>query len=833
MRLWLDRLLQDLRYAARGLARNPGFALVIIVSLSLGIGANSALFSVLDAVLLRPMPVSHPEQLFALDLTASRFRAPQRFSYPNFERMRAVAPSGIAAMSRIARMRGRIDATNGGTTDPETIRVQLVSGEYFRVLGIAPALGRVLAPGDNERIGEHPVAVISHDFFERRFGSARHVLGRGLTLNGAHFTIVGVAAPGYHGLWLESPTDIWIPLMMQSATHYAQNFSSTDSDNPDKPWPPQENIRWLDVVVRTRHDAAAIDTLFRQWLAVRAEKIGNPETRRLFLAQRVILNPVERGFSNLRGRFRSPLFALAGMVALVLLIACFNTANLMLARASSRTREIAVRLSVGAGRGRLIRQLLTESFLLAGIAALAGLAIAHLASQLLVRATLGISEGPPPFTTGVNVRVLAFTLGLSVLTAVLFGLLPAIRATRVDLEAALRAGSRSIYGARLNSQKLLVSAQIALTFVLVVAAAWFTASLRYLARLNLGYDQDHVITVGIDPQSAGYPETQLPALHRRLVESVEALPSVESAVVAMCGLAAGCVSNSSVDIPGYQPAPGEEARLQWNIVGLNYFSTVGMRLLSGRDFTERDNGQTPVAILNEAAVRRYFSARDPIGRRFGWGKAQAEIVGVVADARVNNAREAAPPMFFSPLAESTIYGGSLEVRVIGDPAARMREIREAVMNVDRNLPIDSIRTIRQQVSGDLRQDRVITWLAAIFGALALALACFGIYGAMSYVVTRRTGEMGIRKALGASPPRVFAMVLSESLMLLALGLLAGAPLLFASARLAATVVLGVDLRDPLIVCAAALAVAIAAAFAAYLPARRAALLDPVAALRAE
>jgi putative ABC transport system permease protein len=418
---------------------------------------------------------------------------------------------------------------------------------------------------------------------------------------------------------------------------------------------------------------------------------------------------------------------------------------------------------------------------------------------------------------------------------VLFGLFPAVRATRVDLEAALRASARGLFGgARFNFQKLLVAAQIALTFVLVVGAAWFTASLRYLTRLSLGYDQDHVVTAWINPQSAGYPEAQLPALHRRLVESVEAIPGVESAAVAMCGLASGCRSTSGVDIPGYQAAPGENVQLQWNVVGVNYFPTVGMRLLAGRDFTERDTAKSAsVAIVNEAAVRRYFSNRNPIGQRFGWGKSQLEIVGIVADARVNSAREAAPPMAFYSLAQSTVYGGALEVRVVGDPPTRIREIREAVMNVDRNLPVDSIHTVRTQVDGNFRQDRVITWLAAIFGALALSLACFGIYGAMSYAVTRRTGEMGIRMALGASPPRVFAMVLSESIALLAIGLVAGAPLLFAAARLIASVVLGVDLRDPLIVCGSALVVALAAALAAYLPARRASSLDPVAALRSE
>jgi predicted permease len=748
-----------------------------------------------------------------------------------FERMRAVAPHGIAAMTRPTLMHARL----GGESEQENDQVQLVSGEYFALLGVKPALGRLLAPEDNVKIGEHPVAVISHSFFERRFGSSPEALGRGLTLDGAHFTIIGVAPSAFHGVWLESPTDIWIPLMMQAATHYAKNFSSNNADD-DKPWPNQEGIRWVDILARTGRDAAALDTVFRRYLAPQAEHIGDAETRRLFLAQRVVLEPVGRGFSNLRGRFAAPLYALQAMVALVLLIACANTANLMLARGSSRQREIAVRLSIGASRPRLIRQLLTESFLLVTLAAAAGLALAQIGSQLLVRSALGVTEGPAPFTTGIDARVLAFTLSLSIVTALLFGLAPALRATRVDLDASLKAGARGVYvGARISPQKLLVMAQISLTFVLVVGAAWFASSLRYLAHLNLGYDADHIVTVWINPQAAGYLQDQLPALHHRLVEGVESLPAVRSAAVAMCGLASGCQWISGITIQGYQPAPGEQVNIQQNVVGPNYFRTVGMRVIAGRDFTERDNQTTrQVAIINQAAVRRYFSKADPIGQHFGWGNAKAEeIVGIVEDARINNARENAVPMAYYPLAQFKVYGGSLEVRVTGDPAARIKEIRQAVGNVDRNIPIDKITTLRQQVDGNLRQDRLVTWLASLFGSLAMGLACFGIYGAMSYAVARRAGEMGIRMALGAPQSRVFRMVFAESLALLAMGLAAGAPLVVAASQSLAKIVAGGDTQNPLVVAASALAVALAATLAAYFPARRASRLDPVAALRNE
>jgi predicted permease len=825
----LDRLRQDLQYAARVLRRNPGFALVIVLSLGLGIGANSALFSVLNAVLLRPLPVTHPEQLFQVDLTESRFRAPQRFSYPMFERMRAVAPHGIAAMTRIARMFGHLD----GEGQQETYQVQLVSGEYFSLLGVPAALGRVLAPEDNLNIGEHPVAVISHEFWQRKLGGSAAALGRGFTLNRQHFSIIGIAQTGFRGIWLESPTDIWIPMMMQAATHYAQNFSDNNAD-PDKPWTNQEGIRWVDVLVRTRADAAALDTVFRQMLARQAEKIGNPETKRLFLKQRVILTPLARGFSNLRPQFAGPLFALAGMVALVLLIACANTANLMLARGSAREREIAVRLSIGASRPRLVRQLLTESFLLVGLAATAGLVLAQFASQLLVRTALGVAEGPAPFSTGVDTRVLGFTLAAAVVTTLLFGMAPALRTTRVNLEEVLKAGARGVYGgARISLQKILVTAQIALTFALVVGAAWFSANLRYLVRLNPGYDLDQVVTVWINPQAAGYLQDQLPALHRRLVESVEALPAIRSAAVAMCGLASGCRTTSGITIDGYQPAPGEQVQVQENIVGPNYFSTVGMPLIAGRDFNERDDKKSvPVAIVNQTAARRYFP-NGAIGSRFGYGKPSIRIVGIVQDARVNNAHEAAVPMAFYPLAQFIVYGGSLEVRITGDASERVKDIRQAVMHVDPNLPITSIKTVRQQVDGNLRQDLLVTWLASIFGTLAWGLACFGIYGAMSYVVARRTGEIGIRMALGAPQWHVFRMVLAESLILLSAGLLAGAPLVLAAAQPLSKVVSGVDTYDPRIVVAAALAVALTSTVAGFFPARRASLLDPSAALRNE
>jgi predicted permease len=807
-----------------------------VLSLGIGIGANTALFSVLNAVLLRPLPVSHPEQLFALSMPLSRSSVKDIFSYPFFERMRDVAgDNGIAAMSRVATVRALVD----GDREAEPEAVQLVSGEFFALAGLSPALGRMIGPDDNRTGGGQPVAVISHDLWQRRFGRSSGVLGRGMALNGSHFTIVGVAPAGFTGIWLESRTDVWIPLVMQQAVHYSQNFSSMNSDN-DKPWIDQDGILWLNLIVRTKANEAALDTVFRQSVAQMAEQIGNAEGRRLALQQRLSLDPIAQGFSGfLRRQFTGPLFALMAMVALVLLLACANTANLLLARANRRQREIALRLALGAGRGRLIRQLLTESLLLASIATAAGLAFANAGSGLLVRTALGTTAGPTPISTGADARVLGFTVALSVFTTLLFGLVPAFRATRVDLESALRAGARGVReGARINTQKLLVVSQMALTLILAVTAIWFADSLRNLANVRLGFDEQHVVTVRINPQSAGVPDEQLTGLYRRLVASADAVPCVRSTAVAMCGLAVSCRDVADIRIAGYDARPGEQVTVQENRVSPGYFSTVGIQLLAGRSFTDRDTKDGPrVAIVSESVARRYFPDGDAIGHRFGYtdtgAKVDTEIVGVVEDARVNGARDEPPAMAYYPIQQSTVYGGSLEVRVTGDPAARMAEIRNAVMRVDRNLPITGITALSEQVSGNLRQDRLIMWLTSGFGLLALGLGCFGLYGVMSYAVARRIGELGIRLALGAAESGLFRMVFGESLALIGAGLALGLPCVFAAARLVSGVLFDVRANDPVLVGLAVLALSATAALTAYFPARRASQISPVAALRYE
>jgi predicted permease len=822
---FLERFARDLNYAFRQLRRSPGFAAVIVLSLALGIGANSAIFSILNALLLRPLPVRAPGELFILRQQSQR-TVPQRFSYPMFLRLRdsGSGAKAVAAMTRV----NDLQITLGEGAQPERTPAQLVSGEFFSTLGVSPALGRTLIPTDRA------AAVISYGFWQRRFARSADALGRKIRLNGVVFTIVGVAPEGFRGVWLESPTNVWIPLVMQSDIHYVQNYSDHNGSDPEKPWVPQEFIDWLDIVVRANPASvsATRDALNGTLLRSEESITGNlgPEARRFFLERSLALDPFAQGLSNLRQRFTSPLIAMMAMVALVLLIACANAANLLLARAEGRQREIAVRLSIGASRARLIQQLLTESFVLVAAAAALGLLLAQWSSDLLVRMALGATRAP--FLAGIDRRVLLFTIALSIATGFLFGLAPAFRATGIELASAMKAVSRNVAGrSRLTPAKFLVAAQIALSLVVVFGAGLFARSLRNLAHADLGFDREHVLTVWMDPRSAGFNAGQLPGLYHRLIESMEAVPGVRSAAVSMCGLAVECRSTTDFKISGYVPAPLEDVRVQFSYVSSDYLSTVGMRLLEGRDFDARDQGH-PVAIVNEAFVRRYLANRNPIGQHFG-ETLESEIVGVIEDARVNRVREAAVPMAYYPIEGEPIYAESLEIRAAGDPQTIAADVRKALAQTAGNLPIPRITTLTQQVDRSLNQDRMIAILATVFGFLALGLGCFGLYGVMSYAVTKRTSEIGVRMALGAQPSNVLWAVLREAFGLIVLGLAVGLPAAIFGSRWISASLFGLKPDDPLTLAAASCILIAVAIAASLIPARRASRVDPCVALRNE
>jgi predicted permease len=830
----IDALIKDVRYGARMLRSNPGFTIVVVLSLAVGIGANSALFSVANALLFRALPVPQPEQLHMVRFQ-SRLPVAPRFSYPLFEQLRAgfSAPDGLAAMSRVARMRTRI-----ASGEPEASNVQLVSGELFGVLQLRPQLGRLLSPDDNRTMGAHPVAVISDQYWRRRFAAAPDVLGRELTLNNAAFTIVGVAPPGFTGAWLESPVDVWVPVMMQAEVRYNQNFSAESTDFT-KPWIPQERLRWLELLVRAdRRDGrefAALNAVFRPVLLKDVDRISNPDERKLALDRHLILGPFAHGTSTLRAQFSAPLFALMGMVGLLLLIACANTANLLLARATSRQREMAVRLSIGASRARIISQLLTESVLLATLAAIVGLAIAPLASELLVRMTMGVESGPLPFSVGVDRRVLVFTAIITLVTSFLFGFAPAWRATDLSLSGALKSSGRTLQtGARLNLSKVLVVSQVALSLLLAVGAGLFARSFGNLASLPLGLEP-RVLWAPINPNVGGYTEAELPGLYARVVERAQSLPGVESATIAMCGVMTGCRSSADgVVITGYTSQPGEQVLVQENRVGPRYFDTLGMQIVAGRNFDGRDfGGERQIAIVNEAMVRKYFKGREPLGQRFGGDTPNVEIVGVVADARVNSVREPAGPMAFYPLGAKPGYVGSMHLRTAADPEATAEALRRSLRETEPNLPIDRVTPISDLAAATLRQERLIARLSTVLGLLALGLACLGLYGLMSYAVKQRTAELAIRFALGAPRPRVLWMVFRESLALMLAGVAIAVPLMAVASRVIGTMLYEVRAMDPLIIGGAMAVLLVVGATSSYLPSWRASRVDPLTALRSE
>jgi predicted permease len=836
----LEALGRDLRYGTRLLVRAPGFTAVVVLSLAVGIGGNSAIFSVINALTLRPLPVPRPHELSqVITEDDSSNPAGTQLSYPVYQQLLAQLPAGarLGAMSRV--MTRASGVADGGTGSVPTT-VQLVSGEYFTALDLAPALGRFLGASDNRDPGAHPVVVLGHGFWQKHFAAAPDVVGRTVRINDLRFTVIGVAPAGFTGVWLESPAELFVPLAMQANLRYAQNYSSIDGDST-RPFLHQSKIRWLEVILRTDGEhrpqaLAALRQVYAQTQAADAGRMNDPQERRLALASRLGLQPFERGFSSLRRRFLSPLLVLMGMVSLLLLIACANTANLLLARASQRRREIALRLSIGATRRRLVQQLCTESLLLGLLGGALGLLLAPAVAELLVRMVTANSTGPLPFAVTPDRRVLLFTGVVCLATIVLFGLTPALRSTRLEIASTLRAGGRGIMsGAGSRPARLLVVGQVALSLVLVVVAGLFLRSLRALHTMDLGFDRQHLVSVVIGARGPGLAADERPSL-ARLVEQVEALPGVSSASGAQCGLVSGCRTTSgNLKITGYEPGPHENISVRTSRVGQRYFQTVGIPLVAGRDFDDRDReGGPQVAIVNEAFVRRYLPGTGAVGHRFGKGGPFIEIVGVVRDARTSSVQEAPMPTAFFPLAQAHgASAGTLEVRTTGDPGVLAASLGRVLAEREPRVVVERVRTLSEQVERNLVQERALARLTGVLGMLALGLACFGLYGLMAYAVAGRTTEIGIRTALGASSTRVLWMVLGESLRLVAVGLAVGLALVLVASRFLAGQLHGVGATDPPTVLLSALALVLVAALAAYLPARRASRVDPLIALRAE
>lgn len=835
---WLDDLWQDLRYGARMLWRSRGFTAAAVLSLAIGIGANAAMFSVADGLLLRSLPVEKPENLMFLN-RAGYGEQNLRFSHPAFLRMQQAVPDArFAARSALA----RLQVSQGGPA--EFAIGELASGEWFDVLGVGAAAGRVLTPDDARELGGKPVVVLSHSYWTRKFGGDPRVVGTTLQVNRVPLTVIGVAEAGFSGITVGSRVDIWLPLTLQHDVRHVSNASMDDADGR-KPWVPQDGIAWLTLVVRlpspasTEAAASRIAAVHRQSLETRVASIEDPEARAYQLRERLELVPASRGLSPLREAFSEPIRILLVTTALVLLIGCANLASLLLARGNARSRELALRLSLGAGRGRIVRQLVTESVLLACLGGVAGLAVARWGGQALLRLA---ATGPVPIPLDLpfDWRFVGFTIAVSLVTGIAFGLVPALRLSRPDLVEAMKAGRR-VAGdlerpTRVPFAKALVVIQVTLALALLVGAVLFLRTFRNLLSVETGLAREQVVTARFDPRLAGFTNDRLPIVYDRLIEQARLIPNARSASLAEMGtLTGGARSSSAILVEGQPVRRGPENNLREDFVDAAHFETVGMTILKGRGFRSHDGASAPkVAVVNESMAQRFFGDIDPVGKHFGYESPDVEIVGVVRDAKIDGLRRPVPPIAYRLLRQyPDEFPTTLSVRVSGSPDAAKAALARAVAAAEPNLAVRDIATIAELAERTVARERLVSQLTSVFGLLAVAVACLGLYATVSYSVVRRTNEIGVRLALGASPGNLRWLVLRETLVLVGMGVVGGIALVVPTFTFIDTLLFGLSPRDPATLAGAAVGLLLLGALAGLIPAWRASRVDPITALRAD
>jgi macrolide transport system ATP-binding/permease protein len=823
----LETLSQDLRFGLRMLRKQPGFSLIAVLSLALGIGANTAIFSLVDKVLIRKLPVEEPERLVVV--TANRGSGVSTTSnYPDFVdyRDRNEVFEGLVCYYQRA-------LTLSERGQAERIQGMIVSGNYFTALRVRPALGRGFLPEEDKTPSTHPVVVLSYGLWQRRFGADPELMGKVVNVNGYPFTIVGVAPPEFTGTIASSPPDVYVPIMMLGQL--------LPPSNPDLLFGPRSRSSgWLQVLGRLKpgvsqeQAAAVLTTLGSQVARAHPNADGSPRVEPKFL-----LEDGSRGHTDLLRDIRFPLQMLMATVGLILLIACANVANLLLARAGARQKEIAVRLAIGAGRGRLIRQLLTESMLLATLGGGAGLALASSISGLIVSFTPPNTFANLTLDNRLDWRVLGFTLAISLLTGILFGLAPALSASRPDLVSALK-DETTLLGnrmRRLSLRNLLVVAQVALSLIVLVGAGLCVRSLQNLQAIDAGFDPAKVLVMSVDVSLSGYSKERGLQFYSELLERVQRLRGVEAVSLAT-QIALGDGFGGTMRAEGYAPKAGEDLSSDFNQIGPDYFRTMKIPLLDGREFSPSDTATTPpVAIINEAAARRFWPGQNPVGRRVIVGRAPdesvREIVGVVKDSKYRRLTEELRPAVFTPFLQRYRGDMSLHVRTTGEPGAMIAAVRSEVQALDTNLPLYNIRTLEEQKNSSLYTSRMAATLLVVFGVLALGLAAVGLYGVMAYAVHRRTREIGIRLALGAGQRDVLRLVVGHGMLLTLLGIAAGLAAAFGLTRLMRTMLYGVSPTDALTFAAIASVLLLVALLACWIPARRASKVDPLVALRHE
>src|SRR5262245_833567 len=826
---WEDEMFQDLRYGFRMMLNNKMFTLVAALSLALGIGANTAIFSLINAMMLRMLPVKDAQELAIFSTIGGEKGTGYIFSYPLYEMFRDRNQSFNGVIAGASVSRARLIVTESGAV--ETAQQQRVSGNFFSTLGVGAVVGRMFTEADDKPASAQPAAVISYEFWKRRFGLDPGVVGRKVTINDTPLVIVGVTPPGFSGFEVGARPDLWWPIRVMNDPGLSRRTSV-----------------WLRVMGRLRPGAsvtqaqAELDVIFKQHFG---ESIAAPAGRRgpaSFYGNGVRLETGGGGYT-LRNKFRQPLLILMTTVALVLLIACVNVANLLLSRAATRRKEIAVRLVVGTGRFRLIRQLLTESLLLAMIGGVAGLFFARFCARALIaylpEQTRGALDVSP------DARVLGFTLAISVLTGLLFGLAPAWQATRVNLTASLKDQTGAGAGrSRLALNKLLVVTQVALSLFLLIGAGLFVRSLRNLKGLDTGFDYENIVQFSIDP-GGGYNLAQGANLHKQMLSRLEALPGARSATLSNTGLLSPYGTITAVTIPG-DARRAEEYPRCWVIkVGPRFFETMKMPILAGREFGPQDERPAPPgnqsaanaplhAVINQTMARYFFGDENPVGKRLNDEGQELEIIGVAKGAKYTTLREPAPHTYYRYYFEQpTPSNITLQLRTGGDPIDYAATIQRLVREIDPQLQVVGFRTMTDVVNESLMNERFIAQTASAFSLFALLLACVGLYGVMSYAVARRTNEIGIRIALGALPANVVRMVMWEVILLVAVGMGVGLAAAVATTRLVGALLFGLTPTDPLTIALATLLMIVVAALAGYLPARRASRIDPMVALRYE
>ena len=831
--------MRTVKFAFRTLFKTPFVTIIAIVSLALGIGANAAIFSCFNQMLLQALTVPKPEELVNLSAPGPKPGSQSCnqsgdceavFSYAMFrdlQKMQTVF-TGIAAH----RLFGANLSFQGQTLNAEGV---MVSGNYFQVLQVQPALGRLFDGNDDRLVGEAPVVVLSHAYWTRRFAADPNVLNQQLIVNGQSLTIVGVAPKNFDGTTLGSRPEIFVPITLRGSMQPGY-----------RSWDNRQNYS-LYLFARLRPGVtieAARASLNGQYHGIITEveaplqKGMSDATMAKFRAKPIVLEPGGLGQSQTRGAARTPLLMLLGVTGFVLLIACANIANLLLARSAARASEMAVRLSIGASRTRLIGQLLTESLLLALLGGLAGIVVAHWTLKLILSLMPAQAAQTMAFT--LSTPALLFAGALTIGTGLLFGLFPALHSTRPDLVSTLKGLAGQPSGARgaARFRLVLATAQIALSMMLLAASGLFVKSLVNVSRVDLGIRTDNVITFGVSPELNGYKPEQTRIFFERLETELRAVPGVTGVTVALVPLLAGSNWGNDVAVQGFQGGPDVDSNARFNEVGAGYFSTMGVPLMSGREFTDADNATAPkVAIVNEEFVKKFNLGRDAVGKLIGSGsgyrsKLDTTIIGVAQNAKYSEVKRKVPPLFFRPYRQDEDLGSaSFYVRTAGEPAQSASSVTAVVKRLDPNLPLEDLKTLTQQVRDNTFLDRMMTTLSSLFGGLATLLAAVGLYGVLAYTVSQRTREIGLRMALGAAPGKVRTMVLRQVAWMTLVGGVVGLAGAIWVGKQAESILFEMKGVDPAVFVFAAVALTLVALAAGLVPAHRASRVDPMLALR--